>query len=70
MSHTLTIRLDKDLANWLEAESNRTGVPQGKIVREELERARKSRGARPFMRLAGTVDGPRDLSRRKGFSRG
>ena len=70
MSQTLTIRLDKALSAWLEAEAARTGVSQGKIVRDELERARKARGSRPFMRLAGSVDGPKDLSRRKGFSRG
>jgi Ribbon-helix-helix protein, copG family len=70
MGHTLTIRIDKDLAAWLEAEATRTGVSQGKIVRDQLERARHARGTRRFMRLAGTVDGPKDLSRRKGFSRG
>ena len=69
MGHTLTIRLDKDLAGWLETEAARTGVSQGKIVRDELERARKARGSRPFMRLAGAIDGPKELSRRKGFSR-
>ncbi|MBY0492708.1 MAG: hypothetical protein K2Y23_00715 [Cyanobacteria bacterium] len=70
MSHTLTIRLDRTLADWLEREAARTGVPQGRIIRNELERARKARGARPFMRLAGTVDRAKDLSARKGFSRG
>jgi hypothetical protein len=70
MGHTITVRLDRDLAGWLEAESKRTGVPQGKIVRNQLERARVRRSNRSFMRLAGTVRGPRDLSRRKGFSRG
>jgi hypothetical protein len=70
MGHALTIRIDKDLAAWLEAEATRTGVSQGKIVRDQLERARSARGTRRFMRLAGTVDGPKDLSRRKGFSRG
>jgi hypothetical protein len=69
MGHTLTVRLDKDLAAWLEEESRRTGVPQGKIVREQLEKARIRGDRQPFMRLAGTVRGPRDLSRRKGFSR-
>jgi hypothetical protein len=69
MGHTLTIRIDKDLAAWLEAEATRTGVSQGKIVRDQLERARNARGTRRFMRLAGTVNGPKDLSRRKGFSR-
>jgi hypothetical protein len=70
MSHTITVRLDKDLAAWLEAEAARTGVSQGKIVRDQLERAQKARGGKPFMRLAGTIRGPQDLSRRRGFSRG
>ena len=70
MSHTITVRLDRDLAGWLEAESKHTGVPQGKIIRNQLERARVGRSNRSFMRLAGTVRGARDLSRRKGFSRG
>jgi hypothetical protein len=69
MSHTLTIRLDKDLAAWLEEESRKSGVSQGKIVREQLERAKTDAARQPFMRLAGAARGPRDLSRRKGFSR-
>jgi hypothetical protein len=69
MGHTLTIRLNSDLADWLEEESRRTGVPQGKIVREQLERAKAGAAGQPFMRLAGSVRGPRDLSQRKGFSR-
>ena len=70
MSHTITVRLDDELAHWLEAEARRTGVSQGRIVRSQLERARVVGPTRTFMRLAGTVRGPRDLSRRKGFSRG
>lgn len=70
MSHTITVRLDKDLAEWLEREARRTGVAQGKIVRDQLEMARASTAQR-FMRLAGIVrGGPRDVSTRKGFSRG
>jgi hypothetical protein len=33
-----------------------------------LERARAAGSGRPFMRLAGSVRGPKDLSTRKGFS--
>jgi hypothetical protein len=70
MGHTITVRLDKDLAAWLEREARRTGVAQGRIVREQLERARASAAAQSFMRLAGVVrGGPRDVSARKGFSR-
>ncbi|MCI0401688.1 MAG: ribbon-helix-helix domain-containing protein [Gammaproteobacteria bacterium] len=69
MGHTITVRLTKELAEWLEQLSANTGVPQGKIVREQLEKARSARTSQPFMRLAGTVRGPANLSGRKGFSR-
>ena len=68
MSHTITVRLTKELAEWLEETAARTGVPQSRIIRQELERAMSS-SERPYMRLAGAVKGPRDLSARKGFSR-
>ncbi len=68
MSNTLTVRLPEDLAEWLAQTAKQSGVPRGRIVRNELERARKS--SKPaFMRLAGVVDGARDLSMRKGFSK-
>ena len=69
MSHTISVRLSKELAAWLEQTAARTGVPQGRIVREQLEKARASGNTPSFMRLAGSVKGPRGLSRRKGFSR-
>ena len=69
MSQTLTIRLSKELAAWLEQVAAKTGVPQGKIVRDQLERAKAQSRDQAFMRLAGVVRGPRDLSTRKGFSR-
>jgi predicted transcriptional regulator len=68
MSHTITIRLDKELAAWLEHEAATTGMSQGKIVRDQLERAKAGAGTRSFLRLAGTARGARDLSRRRGFS--
>ena len=69
MSHTITVRLSKELAAWLEQVSAKTGVPQGKIIRDQLEKAKAGGAGQPFMRLAGSVRGPRDLSSRKGFSR-
>jgi hypothetical protein len=69
MSHTITIRLTKELAAWLEYMSAKTGVSQGKIVRDQLEKARAGAPRQSFMRLAGSIRGPRDLSSRKGFSR-
>jgi predicted transcriptional regulator len=68
VSHTITVRLDDDLARWLEETAAKTGVAQGKIIRDQLEQAKALAKSKPFMRLAGTVKGPRDLSRRKGFS--
>lgn len=69
MSETITIRLGRDLAAWLAEAARRTGVPRGRLVRDQLERTRAEGVNRPFMRLAGAVSGPRDLSSRKGFQR-
>ena len=69
MSKTVTIRLTKELAIWLEQASKQSGVPKGRIVREQLEKAREGGKEPSFMRLAGSVRGVRDLSTRKGFSR-
>lgn len=68
MGNTLTIRLPDDIANWLRETSRKSGIPRGRIVKMELERAQKE-SSRPFMRLAGAIDGPSDLSSRKSFSR-
>ena len=71
MGHTLTIRLNTTLAAWLEQEAEQTGMSQGQIVRDQLEKAKAASSTRPFMRLAGSVRGAAaDLSRRKGFSKG
>jgi hypothetical protein len=68
MRNTISVRLPEDLAEWLVRTSVKAGVPKGRIIREQLERARAS-DAKPFMRLAGVVSGAPDLSSRKGFSR-
>jgi len=70
MRKTLTIRLGEEHEAWLTRTAKETGLPRGQIVRDQIEKAARAhpRG-RPFMRLAGVVDGARDLSRRKGFSR-
>ena len=71
MSHTITVRLTTELAQWLEETASRTGVSQGQIVREQLARAKATdKVGRPFLRLAGSVRGlPRDLSQRKGYAK-
>jgi predicted transcriptional regulator len=68
MSHTITVRLTHELAEWLASRAKKTGLAQGRIVREQLEKSRASEQQR-FLRLAGIVSGPRDLSARKGFLR-
>jgi hypothetical protein len=69
MGQTITIRLTKELAAWLQQVAARMGVSQGKVIRDQLERAKASSSNQAFMRLAGTVRGSKDLSSRKGFSR-
>jgi len=70
MSHTITVRLDEELASWLEKTAVQTGLSQGQIVRDQLAKAKAANANRAFMRLAGSVEGlPRNLSSRKGFSR-
>jgi len=71
MSTTLTIRLSDELRGWLEETSRLTGVPMGRLVREQLESAKnQDYRERPFMRFSGIIKGgPPDVSSRKGFSR-
>jgi Ribbon-helix-helix domain len=69
VSVPITIRLTKELAIWLKSTARKTGVPVGRLVREQLERAKLETGSKPFMRHAGSISGPADLSSRKGFSK-
>jgi predicted transcriptional regulator len=69
MSTTVTVRLPEDLVAWLDEVSRTSGLPRGRIIRDQLEQARKQ-GAQPaFMHLAGSLNLAPDLSTRKGFSR-
>jgi hypothetical protein len=71
MGHTLTIRLTEELLSWLKETSRRTGIPMGRLVREQLESAKANGGKQKFMRHLGAIrGGPPDLSSRKGFSKG
>ncbi len=67
MSKTLTIRLPEDLNRWLDEQSQASGLPKGRIVKEQLERLRTAKARQPFLDLAGSMEGDPDLSRRKGF---
>ena len=68
VSHTITIRLTSELADWLAGVARRMRLPRGRIVRDQLEKARATE-KQAFMRLAGALSGPKDLSSRRGFSR-
>ncbi len=70
MSITVTVRLPEALARWLRNLARRRGVSQSQIIKDSLEKAREAAPDKPFMSLAGSIKGlPKDLSRRKGFSR-
>ena len=69
MSHTITIRLSEELANWLAETARRTGLPVGRIIRQQLERTREKSGNQRFLKHAGKLAGAADLSLRKGFAR-
>lgn len=69
MSHTMTVRVPKELAKWLEETAATSGISQGRLIREQLEKARAGGRDQSFMRLAGTVQGAVDLSSSKGFSK-
>ena len=68
MRNALTVRLPEVLAEWLDNAARKMGVSRGSIIRMELERARNS-SKQKFLRFAGAIDGPPDLSQRKGFAR-
>ena len=69
MGNAITVRLDEDTAEWLAETARKSGVSQGKIIRDQLALARQAKGEKPFMRWAGSVAKPADLSARKGFSK-
>lgn len=69
MSNTLTIRLPEDMIAWLKETSRTTGIPVGRLIRDQLEAARGRQGTKNFMRHAGTISGQADLSSRRGYSR-
>jgi predicted transcriptional regulator len=70
MGNTLTVRLNDELSTWLEETAARTGLSQGQIVRDQLEKAKAAKKDKPYMRWAGSINGlPRNLSSRKGFSK-
>lgn len=71
MSNTLTIRLPEEMLEKLKDTSRRTGIPVGRLVRYSLETTLTDKGGSPLLKFAGLIKGgPKNLSSRKGFSRG
>jgi predicted DNA-binding protein len=52
----------------LEERAKRTGRTRSAVVKEALERSLEVE-PKPFMALAGSLDGTRNLSKRKGISK-
>jgi hypothetical protein len=69
MSHTLTIRITEELLAWLKEMSQKTGLPVGRLIRQQVESAKAKQGNQRFLRHAGKISGAPDLSTREGFSR-
>jgi Arc/MetJ-type ribon-helix-helix transcriptional regulator len=69
MRHTVSVRLERELAAWLDATARSRGMSQSDVIRSRLEESRCASDTRAFMTLAGSVDGSAGLSARKGFSR-
>ena len=60
MSTTLSIRLPDPIAKWVEQRAALTGRSRGCIVKESIEQVMLQHD-KPFMKLAGTLEGPSNL---------
>jgi ribbon-helix-helix CopG family protein len=69
MGNTLTVRLPEELLKRLREKSRRTGLTVGRVVRESLESTLGDENEPGWMKYAGTMTGPKNLSSRKGYSR-
>jgi predicted transcriptional regulator len=75
MSNTLTIRVSDDLLKRLREKSRRTGLAMGQVVRQCVENGLSEETPaehnQAWRKYVGIIKGgPKDVSRRKGFSRG
>jgi hypothetical protein len=75
MGNTLTIRLPEELLDRLREKARLTGLPVGRVVRQFVEGglSQNPPGKRnqAWRKYVGVIKGgPRDVSTRKGFSRG
>jgi len=58
MGQTITVRLTKRLAEWLEEAAARTGISKGQIVRDEWSELVPNARRRAFCGWRGRVGGP------------
>jgi len=71
MGNTITVRLPQELIDRLRKKSRRTGLPVGRVVRQAVETSLDTEESNPLLEFAGLIKGgPREVSSRKGFSRG
>jgi len=73
MATTLTIRLQEEVLESLEAEARRTNRSKGHIVRQAVEArlsARRGTALDALAKYVGIIDGPRDLSTNKRYLAG
>ena len=67
---TLTVRLSVELAQALQREARKSGVPKGEIVREAIGARLQHTGSATVMsRHFGVMRGPGDLSTNKAYRR-
>lgn len=68
---TITVRLPEPIAADIEAESRERGISKSDVVRERLERAKKSKRSASLEAIADLIgaadDLPSDLSERKKY---
>ncbi len=66
MGKTLTIRLTKEEADWLEKTAKRSGRTRSAVVHDQL---RLARSPQRFRHLVGAIKGgANDVSERKGYA--
>jgi hypothetical protein len=75
MGNTLSVRLPQELLDRLREKARRTGLPVGRVVRQFVESGLSqdptAKGNQAWRKYVGIIKGgPRDVSTRKGFSRG
>ena len=51
MEDTITIRITSDLSAWLKSTARKTGIPVSRLIREQLERAKRETGNKSYMQL-------------------